>query len=409
MNSSPAEGVPLRAQCAIWGAALFNFSMTAMASTIVPLWVAKLTGSATMMGVALGARHFLTLVLSIHGGVLMDRLGTRRVMTVFAVAGMIVPLLYPAWPSVWLVIGLQMIAGLSEAMGWMGAQALSGRIMKGDPVFIGRMSAIVRLGGFLSPVIAGLAWDYLGVWGAFVAMGLWGGGGLVAVLMIPARRSAEAAGGPRPPVRPRDLMPRFGDYVDAFRLTATPAVTLVLIATLVRLGGTGIQGSFYVIYVGGLGITATEIGVLLGVSSLCASAGSLFAGRVASYAPVPWLVVGAVTLTSLAITATPLLGGIYAVLLLVLALRGVLLGISQPLEISIFSRALDYRQQGQGVGLRTTVNRIAQSLTPIAVGLVAELAGIEDGFLVLGGVLLAIMAGAAAFVCRHPAMGRVGG
>jgi len=409
VNKSPAEGVPLRAQVAIWGAALFNFSMTAMASTVVPLWVAQLTGSATMMGIALGARHFLTLVLSIHGGVLMDRLGTRRVMIGFAAAGTIVPLLYPAWPTVWLVIGLQMIAGLAEAMGWIGAQALSGRVMKGDPVFIGRMTAIVRLGGFLSPVIAGLAWDYLGAWGAFVAMGLWGGGGFVAVLMLPAPRSAEAAGRQRTPVRPGDLMPRVGDYVDAFRLAAIPAVILVLIATMVRLGGTGVQGSFYVIYVEGLGITATEIGVLLGVSSLCASVGSLFAGKVASHAPIPWLVVGAVSLSALAITVTPLLGGIYAVLLLVLALRGLFLGISQPLEISIFSRALDYRQQGQGVGLRSTVNRIAQSLMPIAMGLVAELAGIEHGFFVIGGLLMAGMAGAAVFAYRHPELARVGG
>ncbi len=157
MNTSPADAVPLRAQFAICGVALFNFSMTAMASAIVPLWVAQLTGSVAMMGVALGARHFLTLLLSIHGGVLMDRLGTRRVMIVFAFAGMIVPLLYPVSTTVWLLIVIQMIAGLSEAMGWMGAQALSGRIMGGNPVFIGRMTAVVRFGSFLSPVIAGLA------------------------------------------------------------------------------------------------------------------------------------------------------------------------------------------------------------------------------------------------------------
>lgn len=402
MNTSSSDAAPLRMQCAIHGVALFNFSMVAMSSAIVPLWVAQLTGSMTMMGIALGSRHFLTLVLSIHGGVLMDRLGTRRVMIAFAFSGMIAPLLYPVSTTVWLLILLQMIAGVSDAMGWMGAQALSGRIMKGDPVFIGRMTAIVRFGSFLSPVIAGLAWDHIGVWGAFIAMSLWSACGFAAVLMIPTPKNAEAARRQRLPVRVGDLVPRIRDYTDAFRLATIPAVMLVLIATTVRLGGTGIQSTFYVIYVDSIGISATEIGVLLGVSSLCASVGSLFAGRVTRFAQTRWVVVIAVTLTALTIAVTPLLGGIYVVLLLVLGIRGVFLGISQPLEISIFSRALDRGQQGQGVGLRTTMNRIAHSFMPVAMGLIAEFAGIEGGFYVMGGLLLVIMIGAALYTRRHP-------
>jgi MFS family permease len=80
------------------------------------------------------------------------------------------------------------------------------------------------------------------------------------------------------------------------------------------------------------------------------------ASTVTRFAQLHWLVIVSVMLTAIAIAVTPLLGGIYVILLAVLAIRGVFLGISQPLEISIFSRALRRDQQGQGAGLRATMN-----------------------------------------------------
>ena len=83
------------------------------------------------------------------------------------------------------------------------------------------MTAIVRFGGFLSPVIAGLAWDHIGVWGAFLAMSAWAACGFAAVLMIPAPRNTEAARRQQTPVRAADLVPRISDYIEAFRLTTS--------------------------------------------------------------------------------------------------------------------------------------------------------------------------------------------
>ena len=99
-----------------------------------------------MFGLVFSAAHFLPLFLSIHTGALMDRLGARRVMLVCTTIGAIVPLLYPVAPWILALIVLQMFFGLSEFMGWLGAQTMIGQYMHGKTVYAGRLSFIIRIG-----------------------------------------------------------------------------------------------------------------------------------------------------------------------------------------------------------------------------------------------------------------------
>ena len=405
MTAFPHEGVSLRVQAAVYGAAMIYFGGSWMSALVVPLYLKQLGVPNYEIGIVIGARAFLTLLLSIHGGALMDRLGTRRVMIGFGIVSIFVPLLYPLAPWVPVLIGLQMIGGLADAMGWVGAQALSGTLMRGQPAYVGRMTFAARIASFVSPVLVGGIWDQLGVWPTFATISLWFVLGLVATLMLPSPLSEPGTGsGTR--VRPGDLMPRLSDYIGAFRLCAVPAIALVLFVTMVRVGGTGIQTSFYVVYLEDIRITGAAIGALLGIANFCASLSSLSLGPIARKIHPHWLVVLVVTLTVLTIAATPLLFGIYIVLAIVIGLRGICLGISQPLEISILSRSLGADSQGKGVGLRTTANRISHAIVPPVMGVIADIFGIEDSFLIMGGLLLVCMAMTAWFVRRHPALGR---
>ena len=72
-------------QAAVYGLGLSSTTMFYLASVVVPLWVATIESSPLLIGIVLGSRHFLPLFLSIHGGVLMDRLGGRRVMVFFGI------------------------------------------------------------------------------------------------------------------------------------------------------------------------------------------------------------------------------------------------------------------------------------------------------------------------------------
>jgi MFS family permease len=403
MAASPREPVSLRVQGTIYGAGLVYFGVAWMAGLIIPLYLVQIGAPSYVIGIVIGSRAALTLLLSIHGGALMDRLGTRRVMIAFAVISMVAPLLFPLTSWIPALIALQMIAGLADAMGWIGAQALSGTLMQGNPTYVGRMTLAARFASFVSPLLVGAIWDNVGIWGAFITMSLWSMVGLFAVLALPVT-DHEGTTLPGTRVRPGDLMPRVADYVAAFRLCSVPAIALVLFVTMLRVGGTGIQNSFYVVYLNTIDIDGAKIGLLLGVVNLCASAGVLAVGPAARMIHPHWLVVLTVTLTILTVASTPLLFGIYGVLLVVIGFRGLCLGISQPLEISILGRSLGADSQGKGVGLRTTANRSASMIVPMIMGVVADLAGIENSFLIMGGVLLAFMGLTAFHVYRHPGL-----
>lgn len=80
------------------------------------------------IGILIGARSALTFFLAIHGGALMDRLGTRRVMMFFAAAtgGLAALHLLPPWfPA---MTAMQMLIGFAGNMAWMGAQTILGGI-----------------------------------------------------------------------------------------------------------------------------------------------------------------------------------------------------------------------------------------------------------------------------------------
>lgn len=394
--------ISLRMQVAVYGAAMFSFSMLVMANVIMPLWVVSLGASPLMVGIVLGARQFLILLFSIHGGVLMDRLGVRRVMLVFTFVAVVVPLLIPLSPWLPALILLQMVGGFADSIGWMGAQAATGKLMKGDPTYVGRMTFFIRLGHFGGPMLVGWAWDGFGPWGAFIIMSLWSACGFACAVMLPVSGQAAAARqGMR--VRLYDLLPRWSDYVSTLKLVGNAAVALILMSTLLRLGGTSIQGSFYVVYLSEIGISAYQIGLLVAFSGLCGGLGGLIVGRATRIFNPYWLMLIAVGATVFLISITPALGG-FVLLMTAACLRGGFLGIAQPVEISVLGKSLSGELQGKGVGLRTTANRVASLLVPVVMGAVAELAGIENSFFVLGAAILFLLALVGVFLARAPSL-----
>lgn len=390
--------MPVGVQLAVYATGTFANSTNNVVAVVLPLWAVAIGASPFMIGVILGARHFLTSILSIHGGALMDRLGARRVLLWFGAIAAFSPLVFPMMPWVWAAVVLQMIGGLASNYGWIGAQAQIGEVMEGSPVHSGRFSFSLRFGQLAAPPVAGLAWDIGGAWAGFGVLALWGLGLYVSSLMLPA------AGGDERRVRigARDVMPRLSDYAAAFKLMLIPAILLVVMVTVLRMAGNGMQSSFYVVYLESVGYTGTAIGLLLGAAGFLGFGGSLAAGPLSKVVRPYWLLIGSVVCTILFVAVTPLIGAFFALLLLASALRGGAMGLSQPLMISILSRAAGRGNQGKGAALRTTANRLSSLLVPIAMGGVVEAAGLEASFYIVGGALILLMGWVALHVSRSP-------
>ena len=410
MAKAGGARVPLRVQCAVYGIGGVSTTMHFMAMTIVPLWVVQLELSPIWLGLVLGCRPVLPLFLSIHVGALLDRMGARRVMLIFAILGMLAPLLYPALPWIWAIVVAQLLWGLADTTSWIGAQALVGKMMEGRTVYAGRLSFVSRIANVMGPPLVGAAWDVWGPTGAFVLCFVWGIGGVISVLALPDLPPPARGDRPRPqPHRGktglRALLPEISDYREAFRLAALPAVAITLAMGMMNHVGGNIQGTFYVVWLNQVGISGTLIGALISIANLAAGIGSLFAAPLARVFRAFWLLWLVVWAAIVLICITPLLGTFVA-FAMVLALRSVISGVHQPLVMALMLNTVGTDAQGRAIGLRSTANRITAIGAPVAMGGIAEVIGIEASFYVMGVIASLAMIAMAAWMTRHPEIHR---
>jgi len=97
-------------------------------------------------------------------------------------------------------------------------------------------------------------------------------------------------------------------------------------------------------------------------------------------------------LSILLISATPLIGAVFTLLLLAQAMRGWLQGVVQPLMFSVQAKAVGRYRQGSVVGLRQTMNRLAAIVIPPVMGAIADQWGAGASFVILGTVMLILSA-----------------
>ena len=392
-----------RAIYATYAAGLFGNGLTDMMNVAVPLWALTLGASATEIGIIVGARNVLPLFLAIHGGVLMDRMGTRRVMFFFAAMATGLAPLYPALPWLPALVVLQMFIGLATILTWVGAQTLIVQLTGGDTAHLGRFTFVTRFGTFSGPILIGVMWDLLGPWGAFTFAGVWGLGLLASIRLIPDPKSGAAMDPSALRVRARDLVPRVSEYVRSFALMGLPAVALAVGISLLRSTTSGIQDSFYVVYLQQAGMTGTTIGALIAMVEISSGLGSLTAGQVARFMRPHWALIRFSILAVSLIAITPLLGAAFAVLALVQLLRGGCQGLILPIVLSSVAKAVGPENQGRAMGLRMTGNRLAATIIPVVMGVIADAVGVGNSFFIVGGTVVGLLFVVALLVHRSGA------
>ena len=366
------------------------------------------------IGALVGARSILSLLLSIHGGTLMDRFGTRKITLVFTGAIILCAPLFPLLTTFGALLVLQAISGFAISLGWSGAQTLIARVAYGNAEYIGRFSAFARIGTTVAPPITGFLFDVGGAWFAYSFGMLWAVAAFIALWRAPEPNMRKAKSDTdlvdTSPVKSErrfhltDIVPRLSDYGASFALLAIPAVTFTAIAMLVRNSSYGIQTTVYVTYAGGAGLTATKIGLLFAAIELTSGIASWFAGRtMRRFDPIQTLVITTL-ITIIIITVTPMIGGlgttawsVFGFLLVAQIARGVTQGISQPILFSVQAISVKRDQQGSVVGIRQTMNRISGIIIPPLIGFISDAYGREESFYVVGGGLLLLCLGLAVY------------
>ncbi len=416
MDSTATQAPSRRAALTAYATGLFTDSHAELLVIVIPLWALFIGLSPFEIGVIVGARSVLPFFLAIHGGALMDRLGTRRVLIVLAIFCVILPPLYPLATWFWGLLALQLMIGLTNSLAWVGAQTLVCQISSADTTMLGRFAFSARAGVMTAPIIIGAMWDAFGAWGAFPFIGLWGVALLITVLAVPVSEtdgaripdSSGQAGGTAPKISWRDLMPRLRDYRAAFSLMAIPSVLFVIIVSAFRISSANIQSSFYVVYLSGIDLSGIDIGILISFSQGMAGLGTLSAGKRVRRFDLHWIMLITVSISLFLISITPLLGTVFAVLMVFIGCRGFFQGMSQPVMYSILSTAVGPGNQGTSIGLRSTANRLSSIIFPVVMGAIAELWGIGTSFLIMGAAILAMLGVCGVWLNRGKGFNRAG-
>ncbi len=380
---------PSRPPASLYVAGPFSMGYIDFFTFLIPLYGLSLGLGAAEIGILVGARSLLALFLSIHIGVLMDRFGTRRVTLFFVWTGMALAPLFPLVPGFWALLLLQVVNGAAVSFAWSGAQTLIAQHAEGDAGYIGKFSFFARLGSTTAPILAGIVWDFGGAWPAYLFGAAWGAVLTIALLRTP-ESEISGAGTARARFRARDALPRVSDYVNSIMLVAIPAVAVSMAVISMRNTTYSIQTSVYVVYLEEIGLVGTTIGVLFAAAEIASGFGSLFAGRAVLLGDPLRTMLSGTVLSILLIAMTPVLGGIFVLLLLSQVIRGWLEGVIQPVILSVQARAVGRHQQGAVVGLRQTGQRLTSIVIPPLMGAIADHCGVSESFFILGALMLVL-------------------
>jgi len=402
-----------RVAIGIYGTAFFSLSMVPMSSILVPLWMVSLGATPLMIGLAIGVRSLLPLLLSIHGGVLMDRLGPRRVTLAVAVMAATLFPLYPLMPWFISIMFLQALFGIAQGLCWVGSQTFYGQYMRGHAAGAGRLVLFSNGGCFVGPLVLGAITEHAGTHAGFGFMCIWAMLMVGFTLLVPDaqenRHTPNAGSDPRPDLGQttgwRGFLPRLADYRSALALCVLPVVMMVMIFTFIRIANASVQTSFYVVYLGQISLGETLIGALLGTANLVATVTPPLIQAVERRVPALWVLIFATAATIVFMAMTPVLGAVW-LLFCASAAYGAGVGLGFPTLLALLSRSIPRAEQGKSVGLRTSFNRLASLIIPIAMGAIAEAFGIRASFFVVGGMLLLVTAATAIWALRHPALSR---
>jgi MFS family permease len=350
-----------------------------MATTRVTasLWVLNQGYGEASVGMLLSLFAVAPIALSLWAGRLADRHGFHRPMGVGVAMAFVGALLALIVPQLWAIATGCLLCGGAVAVAAVALQREAG-LMAQEPGELKKIFSWMALGpamsNAVSPILAGLLIDLVGMWAAFA---------FATTLPVVAGLLARKV----PPNPPAVLTKSFRERAawDLFRL---PAYRRLLVVNLALSAGWDAH-SFVVPVVGhDRGLSASSIGLVLGSFAVAATVVRLAIVRFADDIDEARAVRAAMTLAMLTFVAYAWLPGT-AGLVCGSALLGVALGSVQPMILAMLHRATPPERHGQALGLRMLTVNGATVAMPMGFGMLAAATALAAPMWVMAAALLA--------------------
>ncbi|MFT7772352.1 MFS transporter [Roseateles sp.] len=350
-----------------------------MATTRVTasLWVLDQGYGEASVGLLLSLFAVAPIVLSLWAGRLADRHGFHRPVGVGVALAFVGALLALAVQQLWSIALGCLLCGGAVAVAAVAMQREAG-LMAEEPGELKKIFSWMALGPALSnavsPVIAGLLIDHIGMTAAFAfATGL------------PVLAWALGRKVPRNPPKIHSQSFRDRAAWDLFRL---PVYRRLLVVNLALSAGWDAH-TFVVPVVGhARGLSAASIGLVLGSFAVAATVVRLAIVRFADDIDEGRALRAAMTVATLTFFAYAWLPGTFG-LICGSALLGTALGSVQPMILAMLHRATPPERHGQALGLRMLTLNGATVAMPAGFGMLAVATATAAPMWLMGSLLLA--------------------
>ena len=347
-----------------------NYTAFIGSRVAVSLYALDLGANQMTIGMLIALYALCPMLLAVSIGKLADRIGPRLPMLVGTAGTAVALLMPPLFPGLATLYITTLLIGTSFYSFFITLMGIAGGI-GGE---INRVSnyALVSLGfsgaGFLGPITAGFSIDHLGHLPTFLLLSMFA---LIPLLLLwfrsgflPSAGKHEVADGKQ----------------NAFDLWRVPVLRNAFIASGIISTAWDLFQFYMPVYGYAIGLSASAIGMVLGVFALAAFVIRIFLPRLIIKSSEAEILTYAIFVAAFAFVLFPFFQNAYA-LAAIAFLLGLGCGCGQPLSMSLIYALSPRERVSESTGLRVTVNNVGHLVIPLFFGSVGMAFGFFPVFL----------------------------
>ena len=345
---------------------------------LITLYAIDLEASVAEIGLLFSMYSLFPVFLSLYAGKMSDRYGFQMPMLIGSIGlmgGLLLPYLYPSLTTLYasaLMIGMCYIfyiVSVQHLIGSFGTGAARTR-------HFSQYSLGIGLTALLGPTIAGFAIDSAGHSQTYLLLAFFPVLPILLLAIYP--RVLPRLHGRK---GKRDSQQKVMDLVRIVPLRRA-LVTAGILET-----GSELANFLLPIFGHSIGLSATQIGITLGVYATALLAVRVLMPTLAKYSSEERVLSFSLFFSAVACVAFPFVNGFLPLLMMAFVL-GLGLGCAQPIIMSLLYEASPPGRQGEAVGLRTSLLNGSHTFIPLASGALSAAAGMAPAYWLLAALLL---------------------
>ncbi len=339
----------------------------------VTLFANELGASVITIGFITSLFSLFPLFFAIYLGKRVDKLNSKTTLLIggyLGVLGILLPGIFQGF------IGLcisQIITGSAQTVLILSAQDYVGRISTKESrnKYVGWFSFGVALGSLLGPLLGGIISDNSSFQTTFFSMAVFGLLSCIIITIIPNEF----------PETINDYSPPHPSKSAISDLLGIKELRVALIFSLLVLFARDLYQTFFPLLALEFGYSHATIGIVFSIHGLASVIIRFYLSTLIKWLGSHKLFLSSMFICGILFIFLPFISNLFLAIIIAFLL-GMSVGIGQPLTISLTIESAIQGRVAEALGIRLTVNRLTQIITPITFGALANIIGLVSIFLI---------------------------